>query len=135
MVIKVNRVCPSCLCSLYVVLPAAAAREVYTECRQVVANEGVAVYAAPCNASTAALVWPAKNLPRCSRLEYVVGDAVSNCYNSTAEMCQWIKVRYQDEAGRLQIGWVTASCSGSAAVAECPADACLTGMPRTATPR
>jgi hypothetical protein len=104
----------------------AAAREMYTECRQALASQGVAVYAAPCSATDSAVVWPGK-LPNCSRFEYVVNEAVSNCQNATAEKCSWIKVRYQDEAGRLQTGWVTASCNGVAMVARCPAAVCLKG--------
>lgn len=93
-----------------------------------VASEGLGIYDAPCNATASAMVLPDK-LPRCSRFEYVVNEAVPNCNNSITESCSWIQVRYQDDAGQLQLGWVTASCGGVAAVAECPAAACLTGVP------
>jgi hypothetical protein len=106
---------------------AAAARDMYTECRQVVSVEELQVYVAPCSSTTAARVSPAKTFPRCSRFEYVVGETVKQCQGASASTCQWIKVRYEDDTGRLQIGWVTSSCDGAAKVAQCPAAACLTG--------
>jgi hypothetical protein len=106
---------------------AAAARDLYTECRQVVSAEELQVYATPCSSTTAALVSPAKTFPRCSRFEFVVGETVKQCQGARASNCEWIKVRYADGNERLQIGWVASSCAGVAKVAQCPADACLTG--------
>ncbi|WIA30427.1 hypothetical protein OEZ86_000511 [Tetradesmus obliquus] len=100
------------------------AGELYAECRQVTAANGLDVYASPCGD----IVSPPVHIPRCGTFEYIVGKKVTESC-SGGPSC-WAMVRYRDEAQWLQLGWVQISsgeCSsaGTADVAECGAAACL----------
>jgi hypothetical protein len=91
-----------------------AAKDAYTECRQVAAAAGLPILLDPAGVA----VSPAVTLKQCSRMEYIVG------HQQDASGGRWIQIRYYSGAF-LQYGWVQASNSacgqaGAALEHDCP---------------
>lgn len=87
-----------------------------------VASPGVDVYRTPCkDAAHPPLVW----LKRCARFDYVVGTVTNS---SCGDGSQYLMLRYRDDAGVLQYGWLPMA-KGATVVDHCPSGYCTDVQP------
>lgn len=100
----------------------------YTECRQVIASEGLLMYSKPCKYSMSL----SATIARCQRFEYLAAAhaQVSECANQGDLTC-WVEIIYSGTRGWITAGTGTSCEDGSnpsdtALVAYCPAAACPT---------